>query len=111
MMNRLSLVVPWILVAAALILCVPSVLERNWTGIFLHGLCVLGAFYLVWHERRQVRLRRTQEQVAVEWTETRVSEVVAGHDSLVEAVKALREAEPRLGLVTATRIVRNGRSW
>jgi hypothetical protein len=108
-MNRLSLVVPWILVVAALILCASSMLERDWTGTFLHGLYMLGAFYLVWSERRKVRQRRAQEQVVAEWTDVQVSEVVAGRDSVIEAVKALREAQPRLGLAAATRLVRDGR--
>ncbi|WP_131830938.1 hypothetical protein [Mycobacteroides abscessus] len=65
--------------------------------------------YEVWNSRREAKSERNQGLLAGEWTDTAVQQVIANKDDLVGAVKALRAADPRLGLVTAATLVRRAR--
>jgi len=92
------------LVTAALCLAlgVISLVEGDWvTGGLLTVLAVVLA--------RDVRRRRAGSTAASDWPLERVRAVTSGHPDEVQAIRALRRADPRLGLADAVRLVRAAR--
>jgi len=92
-----------VLAGACLVLGVLSLLDGDrLTG----GLLVVLAVVLA----RDVRRRRVSADVTAEWPLERVRAVTSGHPDEVQAIRALRVADPRLGLADAVRLVRAGRA-
>ena len=92
-----------VIALACLVLGVLALVDGDWlTG----GLMTVLAGVLV----RDVRRRRTSAGVTADWPLERVRAVTSGHPGEVQAIRALRGADPRLGLADAVQLVRASRA-
>ena len=92
-----------VVAGACLVLGTTSFVEGDWlTG----GVLVVLALVLV----RDLRRRRAGAAAAADWPLARVRAVTRGHPDEVQAIRALRRADPRLGLADAVRLVRESRA-
>ncbi|WP_195166156.1 hypothetical protein, partial [Mycobacteroides abscessus] len=82
---------------------------QDWVGVVVGALAMPVGLWWVYDNQKSEKAAAEQEQLAAEWTDTKVQDVIAGHHDQVSAVKALRAADPQLGLVTATKLVRQAR--
>ncbi|MBN7332930.1 hypothetical protein [Mycobacteroides abscessus] len=109
-MRRFERYWAWLTAIGAQILIVANVIDHDWFGVVIGVLALPVGLWWVYDNRNSERTAAEQEQLAAEWTDAKVQDVIAGHHDQVSAVKAMRAADPRLGLVTATRLVRRARA-
>ncbi|CPS22693.1 MULTISPECIES: hypothetical protein [Mycobacteroides] len=109
-MRRFERYWAWLTAIGAQILIVANVIDHDWFGVVIGVLALPVGLWWVYDNRNSERTAAEQEQLAAEWTDAKVQDVIAGHHDQVSAVKAMRVADPRLGLVTATRLVRRARA-
>ncbi|SKT85204.1 Uncharacterised protein [Mycobacteroides abscessus subsp. massiliense] len=109
-MRRFERYWAWLTAIGAQILIVDNVIDHDWFGVVIGVLALPVGLWWVYDNRNSERSAAEQEQLAAEWTDAKVQAVIAGHHDQVSAVKAMRAADPRLGLVTATKLVRQTRA-
>lgn len=109
-MRRFERYWAWLTAIGAQILIVANIIDHDWFGVVIGALALPVGLWWVYDNRNSERSAAEQEQLAAEWTDAKVQDVIAGHHDQVSAVKAMRAADPRLGLVTATRLVRRARA-
>ncbi|WP_100467021.1 hypothetical protein [Mycobacteroides abscessus] len=106
MMHRFERYWAWLTAIGAQMLIVANVIDHDWFGVVIGVLALPVGLWWVYDNRNSERSAAEQEQLAAEWTDAKVQDMIAGHHDQVSAVKAMRAADPRLGLVTATKLVR-----
>lgn len=109
MMRRFERYWAWLTVIGAPILIVAKAVDQDWLGVVVGALALPVGLWWVYDNRDSARTVAEQEQLAAEWTDAKVQGVIAGHHDQASAVKALRAADPRLGLVTAAKLVQRAR--
>ena len=95
---------PVAVAVAATILLISAIVDHQWAQVALGALVLACGPYLLWRSGRRSHI---SAMATTRWPRERVAAVVGSADSTTVAkVKALRQADPELGLGDATKLVR-----
>lgn len=107
--ERVDTAVGIVILIVGAVTAVTAVLQARWWAA-AGGVALLATGIGLLRAARTAPARRRASTAAVaEWPPERVHAVTAGIDDEVQAVRAVRRADPALGLVDAVAVVRDAR--
>jgi ribosomal protein L7/L12 len=91
--------------ACMLVMTVSAALNREWWAFGVGALAVASTVAAVWTDGRSRSAAETSTAASADWTPESVRSATSGSSNRVEAVKRFREADRRLSLLDAKRLV------